>query len=95
MRTTVRAVTFVRPFVLAGWPVQPAGTYIVETDEELIEGVSFSAYLRVATYIRWDLPRGVSGTIESLKVDPAELEAAIRRDAAYCCEDPDRRQRTR
>lgn len=80
MRTTVRAITFVRPFVLTGWPEQPAGRYIVETDEELVEGVSFSAYLRVATYIRWESPRGASRMIESLKVDPMELEAAISRD---------------
>jgi len=40
--------------------VRPAGTYTVETDEELIEGLSFPAYRRVATVML--LPSGAGGT---------------------------------
>ena len=41
-RTSRRTVTFARPFSLRGIDgVQPAGTYVVETDEELIQGLSF------------------------------------------------------
>jgi hypothetical protein len=36
--------------------VQPPGTYAVNADEELIEGLSFLAYRRVATTIYLDLP---------------------------------------
>ena len=45
-------MTFTRPFSLRGTVgPQPAGSYVVETDEELIEGLSFPAYRRVATTI--------------------------------------------
>ena len=40
--TSRRTVTFARPFSLRGIDgVRPAGTYTVETEEELIEGLSF------------------------------------------------------
>jgi hypothetical protein len=49
-RTSHTTVTFTRPFFLSGiGEVQPAGRYRVETDEEEIVGLSFSAYRRVAT----------------------------------------------
>ena len=48
MRTSRRTVTFARPFSLRGIETeQPAGTYAVETDEELLEGLSFPAYRRL------------------------------------------------
>lgn len=49
-RTSREIVTFTRPFFLSGiGEVQPAGSYRVETEEEEIPGLSFSAYRRVAT----------------------------------------------
>ena len=49
-RTSREAVTFARPFTLRGIDGErPAGTYLVETDEELIPGLSFIAWRRVAT----------------------------------------------
>ncbi len=43
-RTTRKSVTFSRPFELAGVDEKfEAGTYDVETVEELIEGLSFVA----------------------------------------------------
>jgi hypothetical protein len=60
-RTTVKTVTFRRPFALSGLEgVQPAGIYTVETDEELISSLSFSAYRRTATWLR--LPGWREGT---------------------------------
>ncbi len=51
-RTTEQSVTFQRPFVLSAIDeVLPAGTYTVTTDEQLVEGASFSAYRRVQTVI--------------------------------------------
>ena len=49
-RTHGRTVIFLRPFALRGVDgVQPPGAYTVETEEELIEGLSFPAYRRKAT----------------------------------------------
>jgi hypothetical protein len=52
MRTTRQTFTFNQPFSLSVLDeVQPAGTYSVDVDEELIEGLSFLASRRVATTI--------------------------------------------
>jgi hypothetical protein len=51
-RTSKKTVTFRKPFVLGGFDeVLPAGAYSVETDEELLEGISFPAYRRILTVI--------------------------------------------
>ncbi len=77
-RTTSKTMTFVHPFNLTGMDAEkPAGRYVVETDEELLAGLSFPAYRRVATYLT--LPRRANGvlTSEMIRVDPVELEAAV------------------
>ena len=80
MRTTREVLTFDHPFTLMGADgVQPAGTYTVDIDEDLIEGLSFLAYQRVATTIH--LPLGSGGSVQAVRVDPGEL-AAGRREAA-------------
>jgi hypothetical protein len=77
MRTTRETVTFDRPFSLSAVDeVQPAGTYTVEIDEELIEGLSFLAYRRIATTIYLPLRPGGAGSVQAVKVDPQELAAA-------------------
>ncbi len=74
MRTTRTAVIFDTPFSLRGVEgEQPAGTYAVEVDEELIEGLSFLAYRRVATTIYLPLR---SGSVQAIRVDPHELGSA-------------------
>lgn len=79
-RTSRESVTFARPFALRGVEgVQPAGTYVVETEEELIEGLSFPAYRRVETVVF--LPSRPGGTGQVATVDPRELEAALAGDA--------------
>ena len=81
LRTTRHTVTFRLPFSIPGIDgVKPPGTYTIETDEELLEQLSFTAYRRVSTSIVLPLRRGV-GSYELIKIDPAELEAALRRDA--------------
>jgi hypothetical protein len=78
MRTTRKAVTFDRPFSLSAVDeVQPAGTYTVEVDEELIEGLSFLAYRRVATTIYLPLGPGRAGSLQAIQVDPHELTAGL------------------
>jgi hypothetical protein len=61
---------------------QPAGDYVVETDEELIEGPSTTAYRRVATWILLTTLPGRPGVGETIAVNPAELEQALAKDAA-------------
>lgn len=80
-RTRERIWTFNNPFRLdAVDRLLPAGSYRVVTDEELIEGLSFPVYRRVATMI---FVRGQSGTsLEMLCIDPADLRAALDQDGA-------------
>ena len=79
-RTTTKTVTFKMPFMLAELDkLQPAGDYIVETQEEPLQGVSFLAYRRTQTQICLH-PR--PGTTQKLTVDPQNLAAALRRDQA-------------
>lgn len=83
LRTTSRTVLFTHPFLLSGIvEEQPAGAYIVETDEELIETASVAAYRRVATLIRLPGRPGSSVLGQVVDIDPAELAAALDRDAA-------------
>jgi len=78
-RTTSKEVVFRRPFLLSGFEsVQPAGTYTIETEEELIETLSFPAWRRIATVMI--VTRG--GTTECMPVDPDELHEALMRDSA-------------
>lgn len=79
IRTREKTLTFVRPFSLKGVDrVLPAGRYRVTTDEELIEGLSFPVYRRVATMIF--VPGRSNGSTEMITVDPADLDAAKARD---------------
>ena len=83
MRTTRTSVTFRRPFLLPGLDdEQPAGVYEIETDEERVEGLSFSAYRRVETWIHLH-PKTANPTLtQTMKVDADELQALLRRDQA-------------
>jgi len=78
-RTTHKNVTFTRPFALRGMDAErPAGTYVVETDEELMPSLSFIAYKRTETRIR--LPAMAGMDVEVVRVDPNELEEATGAD---------------
>ncbi len=69
MRTTREFVTLDHPFTLIGVDgVHPAGTYAVEVDEDLIEGLSFLAYQRVRTTIYLSL--GSAGSVQAVVVNP-------------------------
>jgi hypothetical protein len=75
-------VTFRQPVLLRGLdgPL-PAGTYRVEIEEEPIDGLSFLAFRRLATFIRVPVA-GQRGTIQNLLVDPKDLDRALEHDAA-------------
>jgi hypothetical protein len=80
MRTTRKDVIFDAPFVLAGFDrALPAGTYTVDTDEELLEEMSFPATLRVSTRLH---ARARPGVTQVHDIDPADLDAALARDRA-------------
>jgi hypothetical protein len=80
-RTRERTCTFNKAFRLSGVDrLLPPGSYRVVTDEELIEGLSFPVYRRVATMI---FVRGQdSASLEMLSIDPTDLRAALDQDAA-------------
>jgi hypothetical protein len=83
MRTSHKTVTFTQPFSLNGIDeVQPAGTYTVETNEEPLQGVSFPAYRRVETLIFLPSRPGGPFVERVVNIDPSELEAVQKRDAA-------------
>jgi len=81
-RTTRKVVKFSNPFLLeAVGRMLPAGSYEVATDEELIEGLSFPVYRRIATTML--VPASsYQGAFEMLNIDPLNLEAAQDSDAA-------------
>jgi hypothetical protein len=80
-RTTETTVAFRRPFTLAAIDgVLPAGTYRVETDEELLEGLSFDAYQRVATMLHLPAMSAPGGRRQVVNVDPVELAALLEAD---------------
>src|ERR1051325_10006863 len=78
-RHTTATVTFRRPFILDGFEqLQPAGSYIVDTEEELMDSVLCSGWKRTSTAMR--LMR--HGAVEQVPVDPEQLQEALRRDGA-------------
>ena len=82
VRTSRKTVTFTQPFSLSGIDeAQPAGTYTVETDEELLPGLSFPAYRRIASLIFLRSRGGGPIVEEVVNIDPLELQAAQERDA--------------
>jgi len=75
-RTRREDVVFKRPFRVKGWAEpHPAGTYAVETEEELIEGLSFPAYRRLSTTITRQ-PARAGALVQVVSIDPRELAAA-------------------
>jgi hypothetical protein len=81
-RSLNKTAVFKRPFLLKGIDrTLPAGSYRVVTDEELIDGISFPAYRRVATMIFVPAAPGTS-SVEMVTIDPLDLQAALDRDAS-------------
>ncbi len=78
IRTKRNTLTFAHAFRLKAVDrVLPAGDYEIVTDEELLEGLSFPVYRRVATWIM--ATQGESAS-EMLAIDPADIAAAEARD---------------
>jgi hypothetical protein len=82
-RTTQTTVTFNRPAHLQeGTLLLAAGVYVVETDEEIIPGLSFVAYRRLKTSIILPITGGLHAGRQVTEIDPDDLAAALARDSA-------------
>lgn len=77
IRTTRKMVEFTTPFQLPEFnePLPP-GSYEVETEEEMLEGIAHTAFHRTTMTLR--IQRG--SAIEHHPIDPAHLAAALERD---------------
>ena len=83
MRHTSLEITFRYVFTLKGLErPAPPGTYRVDIEEERIDGLSFLAYRRLATFIRLPMTGHGSGSAQSFLVDPKDLADAQDRDLA-------------
>ena len=80
---TGETVTFKHPFHIRGIAQElPAGPYEVVTDEEMIDGLSFAVWRRVATMIT--VPsEGVRGATEMRSIGSVDLANAQRSDANH------------
>ncbi|PSJ51722.1 hypothetical protein [Pseudaminobacter soli (ex Li et al. 2025)] len=80
-RTTQSIVHFFAPFALRGVDeLQPPGDYAIDQDEDLIDGASWLAYRRVATFIHLPAVSTNKMTAQLVEIDPSELEAALKQD---------------
>jgi hypothetical protein len=82
IRSRRETITFKHPFQIEGIdrPLS-AGAYEVITDEEMIEGLSFAAFRRVATMIMVPATSGNS-TTEMISISSIALSDAQRIDAS-------------
>ena len=80
-RTREKFVTFRKSFVLGGFDgVLPAGDYRVETDEEVLDTISTTAYRKKMTMLHLLAVPGRPGIKQALPIDSCELDAALLRD---------------
>ena len=82
MRSRRETITFRHPFRIEGVDrLLPAGAYEVITDEEMIEGLSFASFRRVATMIM--VPAASrSSAVEMISIGSIALSDAQRIDAS-------------
>lgn len=81
-RSRRETISFQHPFRIKGIDrALPAGAYEVITDEEMIEGLSFAAYRRVATMIVVPAAPPRSATMEMISIGSVDLADAQRIDA--------------
>ena len=82
-RSRRETVTFKRPFQISGIDrLLPAGAYEVITDEEMIEGLSFPSFRRVATMIMVPGAESHGSIMEMVSIGSVDLAEAQRIDAS-------------
>jgi hypothetical protein len=83
MRSRRETITFRHPFRIKGIDRQlQAGAYEVVTDEEMIEGLSFASFRRVATMIMVPGAAPRSSSMEMISISAIDLSDAQRIDAS-------------
>lgn len=81
IRSTRSTITFSNPFTLSGYTGDlPAGDYEVLVEEELLQGLSFEAYRRSATYLTVRGKGARAGRSEMRVTTESDLKEALRRD---------------
>ena len=82
-RSRRETIVFKHPFRMASIErLLPAGAYEVVTDEEMIEGLSFPVFRRVATMMMIPAEAPNSSAVEMISIGSIELSNAQRIDAA-------------
>jgi hypothetical protein len=83
MRSRRETITFKHPFRIKGIDRQlSAGAYEVITDEEMIEGLSFASFRRVATMIMVPGAAPRASSMEMISISATDLTDAQRDDAS-------------
>jgi hypothetical protein len=83
IRSRRETVTFKHPFQIRGVDrLLPAGAYQVITDEEMIEGLSFPSFRRVATMIMVPAAQSRGSIMEMVSIGSVDLSDAQRIDAS-------------
>jgi hypothetical protein len=83
IRSRRETVTFKHAFQIRGIDrLLPAGAYEVVTDEEMIEGLSFPSFRRVATMIMVPAAQSHGSTMEMVSIGSVDLADAQRIDAS-------------
>ena len=83
MRSRRETITFRHPFRIKGIDrLLSAGAYEVITDEEMIEGLSFASFRRVATMIMVPGAAPRSSSVEMISINAIDLADAQRIDAS-------------
>jgi hypothetical protein len=82
-RSRRETVVFQHPFRIPSIArLLPAGAYEVVTDEEMIEGLSFPVYRRVATLMMVPAQAPNQSSVEMMSISSVELADAQRDDAS-------------
>jgi hypothetical protein len=82
-RSRKETISFSRPFCIKGVDrMLPAGAYEIISDDELIEGLSFPCYRRVATFIMAPAAPPDQSSMEMISIAPLDLADAQRVDAS-------------
>jgi hypothetical protein len=83
MRSRRETISFRHPFRIKGIDrLLAAGAYEVVTDEEMIEGLSFASFRRVATMIMAPGAAPRSSSMEMICISAIDLSEAQRIDAS-------------
>ena len=87
MRSRRETVTFQHPFQIKGIDrLLPPGGYEVITDEEMIEGLSFASFRRVATMIMVPAAAPRGSAMEMISISSIALSDAQHIDASAPCD---------